>query len=92
MLASRCGIGLVLKLNMSHFFRIKLGGHSDSNTRVEMLTLCILLKLASKKHIASVQVVGDSKAIIEWISGKASLSMLNLGVWQRRVRLLHEGF
>ena len=43
-------------------------------------------------YVSHLQVVGDSRVIIEWVKRKSNLQVLSLGWWQKRVRKLQEVF
>jgi hypothetical protein len=47
-----------------------------------------LIKIFKDKGIRDIQIVGDSKVIVDWFLGKARLEVLVLEQWQSRVREL----
>jgi hypothetical protein len=49
-----------------------------TNIRVELYAIWLLLKLALERGVSSLQVLGDSKLVIDWAQGKSSLENLIL--------------
>ena len=72
------GVGIYLLINQSHFFCIKLGCGLSTNTRVELLSLWVLLFFSKETGIPSLHVYGDSSVIINWENDKEKISALNL--------------
>jgi hypothetical protein len=50
------------------------------------------LFLASKLHIDTLQVLGDSRIIIEWLSSRGELQVVSLLAWKDRIRQLQSTF
>ena len=63
-----------------------------TNTRVELLSLWVLLHFASLNGISNISIYGDSKIIIEWDKGVYGLQVLNIKQWCWRVKLLIKEF
>jgi ribonuclease HI len=83
---------MVLHLSHSKFYNLKLGVGAGSNTRAKLLALWGLLNFAKSIHVEHLQVVGDSKLIVDWINHICNLQVLNLESWQKRIRQLQEAF
>ena len=63
------------------------------NIRGELLALWRFFVLFSDaNNLVSYNVLGDSKIIIDWVSRKACLDVLNFDGGKRRIILLHETF
>ena len=60
-----CGAGAVLKCPMLATFRIKMNCGSGSNTKAELLALWFILYFAHLKKVTRLQLVSDSKVIID---------------------------
>lgn len=75
---SQCGASVVLKLVNGTVYKLDLGFGKGTNTRAELLALCVLLLFALKKNITTIQVVGDSKLIIDWLNQVCKLQVINL--------------
>jgi hypothetical protein len=67
---SKCGAGAILKCPELGFYSLKLNCGPGTNTRGELLALWSILFFAHYKQIKSLQLVGDSKVIIDWFSLK----------------------
>ena len=77
----RYGGGMALFLGEKHYFHLQLRASVGTNTRVELLALWGLLFFARSKGILSLQVVEDSKVIINWffsLSARCSLPLSSL--------------
>lgn len=67
------GDGMVLKLPITHYFRLWMGCGRGTNTRSELLALCGLLYFFHLKNILCMMVAGDSKVILDWAQHKCNL-------------------
>jgi hypothetical protein len=54
----------------------------------ELLGVWALLSLAIRLHIYDLQVVGDSKIIIDWLNRKCDLQVMGLAFWKDRIKAL----
>ena len=81
----KCGVGAVLKCREGDVFSIKMNCGMGTNTRGELLALWILLYLALHKQVYSLQLVGDSKVIVDWFSYKNKLQVISLQPWMTRI-------
>ena len=88
----RYGGGMALFLGEKHYFHLQLRASVGTNTRVELLALWGLLFFARSKGILSLQVVEDSKVIINWFLRLNELSFVVLERWQRKIGELQEYF
>jgi ribonuclease HI len=60
-----CGVEVVLFINQRHYMHIKYALSSGSNNRAEFIALRTLLAIAQEKGSKKLQVMGDSKLIID---------------------------
>jgi len=65
---NRCGGGAILYLSDSHFFVLSAGLGEGSNNFAELMSLKLLLIFAIEKGCKKLNVFGDSKNVINWIS------------------------
>jgi ribonuclease HI len=82
----RCRADAVLFLSHSHFFTLKFGVEQGSNNRVELFAFWISLKFALEKDIRSLQVLGDSKLVVDWFNGKCQINNLVLSPLLDKIR------
>ena len=61
-----CGVGMVITLQINHLYLLRMVMRNGTNTTDELLALWGLLWFAQKKNIHSLQVLSDSKAIVDW--------------------------
>jgi len=62
---TKCGVGALLKFPMLGTFRLKMNCDRGTNTRGELLALWCILYFSSYKKVTRLQLVGDSKIIID---------------------------
>ena len=73
-----CGAGMIIEINQTSYYSLKLSIGPGSNTKVELLALWGLLYFAKEKDIWLDMVLGDSKAIVEWTKGSYKLHTIQL--------------
>ena len=61
------------------------GGGKGTNTIAELFACWGLLFMAALRKIIIFHVCGDSKSLVDWVLGKASLQVSSLGYWQQRL-------
>ena len=81
-----CGARALLYLRKSHFVSIKYGARTGTNNRAELYALWILLKVTQDQHVKNLQVLGDSKMLIEWENGRNQITNLELMLIMDEVR------
>ena len=59
-----------------------------TNTRAELLGAWVTLHLASILNIEHLQLIKDSRVIIDWLNHKGNLQTITLLVWKDLIRLL----
>jgi ribonuclease HI len=63
-----------------------------TNSKVELLGAWATLTLATRLHILDLQVLGDSRIIIDWLNNKGKLQVIALECWKDRIFELIKGF
>jgi ribonuclease HI len=63
-----------------------------TNTRGELLALWCILFFASYKKVTRLQLVGDSKIIIDWFTNDNNLQVISLQPWMTKIRMLSGSF
>jgi ribonuclease HI len=58
---------------------LKFGAGLGTNNRAEFYALWILMKIATNKGINKLQVLGDSKMLMDWANGKFQITNMALG-------------
>jgi ribonuclease HI len=86
------GVGIMLKLSNSHFFKANLAIGTDTNIKAELVGLWGLLFFSLKFQILDLMVVGDSKVVLDWFVGISSLNVLSLQCWKRKTLELKAAF
>ena len=88
----RCGAGSLLISPELGKFSIIWNCGVGTNSRAELLALWSLLSFASNLGISSLQIVGDSKLIVDWYKGQADFRSLSLMHWMERILHLKSTF
>lgn len=83
---------MLLFITHSHFYMLKLGIGFRSNTIQKFLAFYRLLWFAFYKSIERLEVVGDSKIVIDWFNQKRKLQVPSLDPWKVNIRSLQELF
>ena len=72
---------MYLKLNCKHPFHLWMGCGNGTNTKGELLAISGLLWFVNYKDIVYLQVVSNSKVIMEWEARKSRLHAFSLDHW-----------
>jgi hypothetical protein len=75
---AKCGAGVVLKCPVLGTYRLKMNCGRGTNTRGELLALWCILHFAYYKKVTRLQLVGDSKVIIDWFNNDNNLQVVSL--------------
>jgi ribonuclease HI len=86
------GIGLVVKVSPSHYFKAYMAVGIGTNIRVKLLALWGLLLLSQLIGMHSLFIFGDSKVVVDWFNGDAGLNVLVLQDWKGRIQSLRSSF
>jgi len=82
----------MIKITQNSYFKWTLNCGLGTNTRAELLGAWATLFLASRLHIEALQVLGDSRIIIDWLNNRGDLQTISLMAWKDRIRLLQTSF
>jgi ribonuclease HI len=66
-------------------YRWYFNGGSGTNTKAELLGAWDTLTIAKLLDIHYIQVMGDSKVIIEWLNHKGKIKAINIEGWKQRL-------
>jgi len=72
------GVGGILYTFESNYWKFNVGFGRRTNNTIEILELKLVLMLAIEKRIQKLQVMGDSKFIIDWIKGITTMRNFQL--------------
>jgi hypothetical protein len=75
---SNCGIGGTIKCLDSLAYRWYFNCGDGSNTKAELLGAWATLTIAKHLDIQYIQILGDSKVIIDWLNLKGNLQAINI--------------
>jgi ribonuclease HI len=70
---SNCGAGGVIKSCTSRAYRWYLNCGEGTNTKAELMGAWAALFMAKFLDILDIQLLGDSKVVIDWLKQKANL-------------------
>eukprot|EP00253_Pinus_taeda_P024795 PITA_24795 len=80
-----CGCGAIIMVNENIQFSAHRNGGKGTNSKAEAMALAGLLKLCIFLNIQDVLVFGDSKVMVDFVSGKNHIFMPHLVGWMDRI-------
>ena len=86
------GGGGTISLVDGKIYHFKVGLGKGTNNRAELLSLWSLLWIARTLHISELEILGDSKLIIDWVNGKNSLRQVALLHWFHKITSIKGDF
>jgi ribonuclease HI len=86
--ARTCGDGGVIKQPDQEVIKWHINCGMDTNTKDELFGAWMTLTLAKLWDITRLQVMGDSKVIIDWLNQKANLHAIDIEGWKRRTKTM----
>jgi ribonuclease HI len=89
---SQSGAGGLIRISQNSFYKWTFNCGPGTNTRAELLGVWATLYLASRLHIEVLQLLGDSRIIIEWLNNRGNLQAISLLAWKDIIRLLQPTF
>lgn len=89
---NKCGFGALLKCPFLGTLRFKMNCGRGTNTRGELLALWCILYFACYKKLSRLQLVGDSKIIIDWFTNENYLQVVTLQPWMSKIQALRGKF
>jgi ribonuclease HI len=87
-----CGAGGVIKSQDSTVIRWLFNCDRGTNTRAEILGAWASLVIADHLSFHRLQVMGDSRVIIDWLSNKSRLQVCAVEGWKTRIKDLIKRF
>jgi ribonuclease HI len=71
-----------------HVYRWHINGGVGTNSKAELLGAWVTLILANQWKIPKIQLMGDSKVIIDWLNQKGNLNAIDIEGWKHRTKVL----
>jgi ribonuclease HI len=87
-----CAAGGFFKTHASRVTKWYINCGAGTNTKAELMGLWATLTLASLWAIDKIQILGDSKVIIDWMNQKGQLQAVNLDGWKLKTKELTHNF
>jgi ribonuclease HI len=87
-----CGVGGFIIDHDSSRYRWLINCGEGSNTKAELLGAWTTLTLANHLKIQNIQVMGDSKVVIDWLKQKGNLHSTAIEGWKQRINELINSF
>jgi ribonuclease HI len=87
-----CGAGGIFKTHPSRITKWFINCGAGSNTKTELMGLWATLTLATFWSIKQLQILGDSRVIIDWINHKSNLHAVNIECWKQKTMELAKNF
>jgi hypothetical protein len=75
---AKCGEGTIIKCPFLGKFRLKMNYRNGINTKGELLALWCILYFACYIKLNRIQLVGDSKIIIDRYTNKCNIQVISL--------------
>jgi hypothetical protein len=66
----RCGVRVVLFFKQNHFLHIRYSPRRGSNSREDVIVLWTLIEIARKQGNQKLQILSDSKLVVDWVNKK----------------------
>ena len=85
---SNCGAGGAIKCPNSQANRWFFNYGDGTNTKAELLGAWATLTITKLLDLHYIQVLGDSKVVIQWLKQKGVLQTNNIEVWKSRIKEL----
>jgi ribonuclease HI len=87
-----CGAGGVIKQPDSTVHRWFLNCGNGTNTKAELMGVWATLYLAKQWNIQKIQILGDSKVVIDWLNHRGKLQAIDIEGWKLRTKELASNF
>lgn len=85
---TNCGAGGTILCSDSLVYRWFLNCGEGSNTKAELLGAWGTLTLAKLLDLQLIQLMGDSKVVIDWLDQKGRLQVVSIEAWKRCIKEL----
>ena len=73
-----CGVGMVIRMENSLSYKLRMDAGRGTNTKSELLVLWGLLYFSFQKKILDLYVLVDSKVIIDWALDKHNIHIVDM--------------
>lgn len=83
---------MIFQLSHRNYFKLKLGNGLGTNTIAYLNALWGLLLFTSQQGLQRLQIVRDSKMIVNWYNQNSQLNIQILEPWHEIIRQLQEHF
>jgi ribonuclease HI len=83
-----CGAGGVIKTSDLSIYMWYFNCGEDTNTKVELLGVWATLLLANHLSSHKIQILGDSKVIIDWLNIRGDMRACTIEGWKQRIMAL----
>jgi ribonuclease HI len=80
------GAGDIIKLPRSTVYKWYINCGERTNTKAELMGVWDTLTLAIMWSIQKIQILGDSKVIIDWLNLKSNLQVIDIEGWKHKNR------
>jgi ribonuclease HI len=81
------GVGGIIKLSATTIYKWYLNCGVGTNTKAELMGVWATLFIANYLSIHKLQILGDSKVIIDWLNNKSDLRVSSIEGWKQRIRI-----
>jgi ribonuclease HI len=89
---TNCGVGGTIKTINVQVFHWFFNCGAQTNTKAELLGVWATLTITKLLNLRYIQVIGDSKVIIDWLDQKGKLQAINVEAWKQRTKDLVQFF
>jgi ribonuclease HI len=87
-----CGAGGTIKLSTSLVHKWYMNCGPGSNSKAKLMGAWATLFLSNLLVLPKIQILGDSKVIIDWLNEKSELRVSSLEGWKQRIQILRNTF
>jgi ribonuclease HI len=87
-----CGAGGAIKCPNSQAYRWFFNCGDGTNTKAELLGAWATLTISKLLNLQYIQVLGDSKVVIQWLKQEGNLQTINTEGWKSRIKDLISTF
>jgi ribonuclease HI len=89
---TNCGAGGTIICRDLTEYRWHFNGGAGTNTKAELLGAWASLFIAKQLEIQYIQLIGDSKVVIDWLNKKGNIQAINIEGWKGKIRELISSF
>jgi len=82
------GAGVIIKTRENTFYKWTFNCGMGTNTKAKLLGVWATLSLAHRLDIDQLQLLGDSKIVVDWLNHKCNIYVTSLLGWMEKIRIL----